>query len=59
MSNFLLPPIVMLLSGAFFANVLLGEVLTPWGIGGATLITIAAATNAFLDLGDKSEESSS
>jgi len=37
--------------GAFFANVLLGEQLTQLGIVGAGLITAAAATNAFLDLG--------
>jgi drug/metabolite transporter (DMT)-like permease len=42
--------------GAFFANVILGEELTVYGIGGAALITIAAATNAFLDLTDKSNE---
>jgi drug/metabolite transporter (DMT)-like permease len=37
--------------GAIFANVLLGERLEGFGILGAGLITIAAATNAFLDLG--------
>ena len=37
--------------GAFFANLLLGEKLTQLGIVGAGLITAAAATNAFLDLG--------
>jgi drug/metabolite transporter (DMT)-like permease len=44
--------------GACWANVLLGETLTGFGILGASLITAAAATNAFLDLG-KSESSSS
>uniref|UniRef100_A0A7S4RIV3 EamA domain-containing protein n=1 Tax=Ditylum brightwellii TaxID=49249 RepID=A0A7S4RIV3_9STRA len=39
--------------GAVFANLLLGETLGPLGIGGAGLITVAAATNAFLDLGSK------
>ena len=38
--------------GAFFAFAILGEQLTEWGIAGASLITIAAATNAFLDLSD-------
>ena len=39
--------------GAFFAFAILGEQLTEWGIVGASLITIAAATNAFLELGEK------
>lgn len=43
--------------GALWANVLLGETLTGFGILGASLITAAAATNAFLDLGN-SESSS-
>ena len=43
--------------GALWANLLLGETLTGYGIIGACLITVAAATNAFLDLG--STESSS
>jgi len=46
--------------GAFFANVLLGEKLTELGMIGAGLITLAAATNAFIDFGnseDKSKES--
>ena len=37
--------------GAMFSYWLLGERLTTTGIVGASLITIAAATNAFLDLG--------
>ena len=37
--------------GAFFSNVLLGETLTGLGVLGAGIITVAAATNAFLDLG--------
>jgi len=37
--------------GAVFSYWLLGERLTSIGIVGAGLITIAAATNAFLDLG--------
>lgn len=37
--------------GAFFASLLLGESLNSYGIAGAGLITLAAATNAFLDLG--------
>ena len=37
-----------------FANVLLGESLTSYGMVGAGIITVAAATNAFLDLGAKS-----
>lgn len=40
--------------GAIFANVLLGESLTSYGMVGAGIITVAAATNAFLDLGAKS-----
>lgn len=39
--------------GAVFANLLLGEELNGYGIAGAGLITVAAATNAFLDLGPK------
>jgi hypothetical protein len=52
-----------LLLGAIFARLLLGEELTPLGIVGASLITIAAATNSFLDFGkgnavdDEDEES--
>jgi len=49
--------------GAIWSNLLLGETLTGFGVIGAGLITIAAATNAFLDLGakggDDKEESSS
>jgi len=38
--------------GAFFANILLGEQLSaPLGYIGAGLITFAAATNAYIDLG--------
>ena len=37
--------------GAIWSNVLLGETLTTLGMVGAGLITLAAATNAFLDLG--------
>lgn len=39
--------------GAFFANLLLGETLGTQGMIGAGLITVAAATNAFLDFGNK------
>jgi len=39
--------------GAIFANVLLGEQLSSYGMVGAGIITVAAATNAFLDLGVK------
>jgi len=42
--------------GACFANLFLGEVLGFNGIIGAGLIALAAATNAFLDLGSKKEE---
>lgn len=42
--------------GALFAFLLLGEQLSVLGFVGATLITIAAATNAVLDLGDKQKE---
>jgi len=41
--------------GAFFANLILGETLGTQGMIGAGLITFAAATNAFLDLGKKDE----
>ena len=41
--------------GALWANLLLGETLSGLGIVGASLITIAAATNAFLDLGASSK----
>ena len=37
--------------GAAFANVLLGETLGSWGWVGASLIVIAAATNAVYDFG--------
>jgi drug/metabolite transporter (DMT)-like permease len=37
--------------GAVFSNLLLGETLTSLGLVGAGMITVAAATNAFLDLG--------
>lgn len=37
--------------GAVFSNLILGETLTSLGYVGAGLITIAAATNALLDLG--------
>jgi drug/metabolite transporter (DMT)-like permease len=39
--------------GAIWANLLLGETLSGYGIVGAGFITVAAATNAFLDLGAK------
>jgi len=42
--------------GAFFASVLLGEGLGQYGFAGAGLITVAAATNAFLDLGPQKTE---
>ena len=42
--------------GALWANLLLGETLTGYGVIGAGLITVAAATNAFLDLGSKDSE---
>jgi drug/metabolite transporter (DMT)-like permease len=45
--------------GAFFSFWLLGERLTSTGIVGASLITLAAATSAFLDLGKSQEEESS
>lgn len=41
--------------GAFFAYIFLGEQLSNYGVAGAALITIAAATNAFLDLGFKND----
>lgn len=44
--------------GAFFASLLLGEGLSQYGYVGAGLITIAAATNAFLDLGSPEETES-
>ena len=40
--------------GAIFSNLLLGESLSAYGVVGAGIITVAAATNAFLDLGVKS-----
>lgn len=43
--------------GAAWSNVLLGETLGPTGLIGAGLITLAAATNAFLDLGAKESSS--
>jgi drug/metabolite transporter (DMT)-like permease len=45
--------------GAIFSFWLLGERLTGVGIVGAGLITAAAATNAFLDLGKPSESNTS
>ena len=43
--------------GAFFSWLLLGETLGgPQSFIGAGLITLAAATNAFLDFGDKKEQ---
>ena len=39
--------------GALFAYFLLDEHLGVYGYAGAALITVAAATNAFLDLGSK------
>ena len=45
--------------GAFFSFWLLGERLTLTGVVGAGLITVAAATNAFLDLGKLQHEESS
>lgn len=41
--------------GAFFAHVLLGEQLGGWGWVGASLIVIAAATNAIWDFGGESD----
>lgn len=43
--------------GALWANFLLGETLTGFGILGAGLITAAAATNAFFDLGTSKSSS--
>lgn len=40
--------------GAIWANIILGETLTGFGFVGAGLITVAAATNAFLDFGGSS-----
>jgi drug/metabolite transporter (DMT)-like permease len=45
--------------GAFFSFWLLEERLTSTGVMGAGLITLAAATSAFLDLGKSQEEESS
>jgi drug/metabolite transporter (DMT)-like permease len=45
--------------GAVFSFWLLGEQLTGTGVVGAGLITLAAATNAFLDLGKSQHEESS
>lgn len=45
--------------GAVFSFWLLGERLTSTGVVGACLITVAAATNAFLDLGKSQHEESS
>ena len=42
--------------GAVFANILLGETLDSYGMIGAGIITAAAATNAFLDLGTAEKE---
>jgi drug/metabolite transporter (DMT)-like permease len=42
--------------GAIFAYLLLGETLGMYGIYGASIIGVAAATNAFLDLGAKTNE---
>lgn len=42
--------------GAFFASLLLGEGLSQYGLVGAGLITVAAATNALLDLGSQEIE---
>jgi len=44
------------LYGAIFANVLLGETLGAFGLIGAFLILVAAATNAVMDFSDKSAE---
>lgn len=41
--------------GAFFSYLLLGEALTGWGIVGAALIAVAAATNAFVDFGGRTK----
>jgi len=41
--------------GAFFSNLILGETLTTLGWVGASMITVAAATNALLDLGSGSD----
>ena len=43
--------------GAVFSNLLLGETLTSLGLVGAGMITVAAATNALLDLGSSSGSS--
>jgi drug/metabolite transporter (DMT)-like permease len=43
--------------GAIWSNILLGETLSAYGVSGAALITVAAATNAFLDLGTRKPES--
>jgi drug/metabolite transporter (DMT)-like permease len=46
--------------GALFAHWLLGENLSgAYGYAGAALITVAAATNAFLDFGSKSTKAKS
>mmetsp|Transcript_14946 Transcript_14946/g.22819 ORF Transcript_14946/g.22819 Transcript_14946/m.22819 type:complete len:446 (-) Transcript_14946:73-1410(-) len=41
--------------GALWANFLLGESLSFYGILGAAIITLAAATNAFLDFGERND----
>ncbi|KAL7462089.1 hypothetical protein ACHAXS_002490 [Conticribra weissflogii] len=41
--------------GAFFAHLLLGEQLGGWGWVGASLIVVAAATNAIWDFGGESD----
>ena len=42
--------------GALFANILLGETLGGFGLLGAFLIVVAAATNAVLDFGGQDKE---
>jgi len=42
--------------GALWANAILGETLSLYGIMGAGIITLAAATNAFLDFGEENKK---
>mmetsp|Transcript_4624 Transcript_4624/g.6679 ORF Transcript_4624/g.6679 Transcript_4624/m.6679 type:complete len:450 (+) Transcript_4624:146-1495(+) len=42
--------------GALWANVILGETLSSYGILGASIITVAAATNAFLDFSEENKQ---
>lgn len=41
--------------GAMWSNAILGETLSSFGVLGAGVITVAAATNAFLDFGEKKD----